>query len=150
MSHGLSHYYSKAKGGLMGINPREATQLGEDWMIAGGTGLVLGLVSASIGGLDKQVAGMAVPVDGLAAAGLAIAGLAIGSPELKTASIAAGGSAATRTFEKFFKKSFAANGEGDFEGENEYSYGAEPAQLQDQYGYGYGHEDRLVAAAANL
>lgn len=148
MSQGLSHYYSKAKGGLMGINPREATQLGEDWLIAGGTGLVLGLVSASIGGLDKTVAGMSVPVDGMAAFGFAIAGLAAGSPELKTASIAAGGSAATRTFEKFFKKSFKANG--DFEGEADYGYGAEPAQLQDQYGYGYGHEDRLVAAAANL
>lgn len=149
MSSSLSHYYSRAKSGLMGINPREATQLGEDWLIAGGTGAILGLVSASIGGLDKQVAGMNVPIDGLAAGGLALAGLALGIPELKTASVAAGGSASTRVFEKFFKKSLGAHGDEDFDATYGYAYGAEPYQLQDEYGYGWG-QDSLVEAAANL
>lgn len=145
---GLAHYYHKAKGGLMGINPREATQHTEDLLIAGGTGLVLGLVSASINGLDKKIAGFNVPVDGLASAGLAVAGLMMGSPELKVASIAAGGSASTRFFEGFFKKTMGAHG--DFDSSDiPFGYGAEPQQLQDQYGYGYG-EDRLMAAAARL
>jgi len=144
----LSHYYSRAKGGLMNVNPKEAAQLAEDWLIAGGTGAVLGLISASIGGLDKQVAGMNVPVDGLAAAGLALVGLGTGIPELKTASIAAGGSASTRVFSKFFTKALGAHG--DFS-EMGYGYAGELPSYQgeDQFNYGWG-QDALVEAAANL
>jgi hypothetical protein len=122
----LAHYYAKGKAGLMGINTGEAVQHGEDLLIAGGTGLVLGAISASIGGLDHSVAGMKVPVDGMASVGLALAGLAMRSPELKVASVAAGGSASTRWFESFFKKSLGAHG--DFDGSDI------------PFGYGYGHE----------
>jgi hypothetical protein len=143
----LSHYYSKAKGGLMNINPHEAVQLGEDLAIAGGTGAILGAMAAATGGMDKQILGMTVPMDGLASLGLAVAGLSIRSPELKVASIAAGGSAASRTFERLFKKTFA---HGDFDAENiPFGYGEDPAQLEAGYGYGYG-QDRLVEAAAAL
>ena len=147
---GLSHYYSRAKAGLMGINPHEATQLGEDWMIAGGTGLVLGLISASIGGLDKKIAGFTIPVDGLAAFGLALGGLMMRSPELKVASIAAGGSAATRTFEAFFKKSLGAHGDLDALQGGGLDALQDPYQLHAGWGYGYGQDDRLVEAARSL
>lgn len=141
----LSHYYSRAKGGLMNINPHEAVQHGEDLLIAGATGAVLGLFAASTGGLDKRVFGMNVPVDGLASFGLAAVALSIRSPELKVASIAAGGSAATRTFESLFKKMSA---HGDFDA-SDIPFNGEPAQLEGGYGYGWG-QDRLVEAAANL
>jgi hypothetical protein len=147
----LAHYYSRAKGGLMNIDSKEAVQLGEDLLIAGGTGLVLGAISASIGGLDHHVAGMPVPVDGLASMGLALAGLSMRSPELKVASIAAGGSAATRTFEALFKRSLGAHG--DFDGNDiPFGYGMEPRSLNSggssqQYGYG---SDSLSRAAEIL
>lgn len=135
----------------MNINPAEAVQLGEDWMIAAGTGAVLGLMSAATGGMDKKIFGMEIPMDGLAAFGLALAGLSLRSPELKVASIAAGGSAATRTFENFFKKTVA---HGDFDQGNipfGYGWGGEPNQLGvggfGSYGMG---QDRLVEAARLL
>lgn len=146
----LSHYYAKAKGGLMDINPNEAVQLGEDLAIAGITGAALGLMAASTGGMDKTILGVKVPMDGVASIGLALAGLSIRSPELKVASIAAGGSAAARTFEGLFKKMTA---HGDFDAEDlPFGYGADdPEQLEAGYGYGYGYgQDRLVEAAANL
>lgn len=143
---GLSHYYGRAKSGLMNINPHEATQLGEDWLIAGATGMMLGLVSASIGGLEKDIAGFKVPVDGLFAFGLGAAGLAMRSPELRTASVAAGGSAATRTFEAFFKK--ALNAHGDFDS-SDIPFGHDPHQLS-AGGYAYGADDRLIEAARSL
>lgn len=139
----LAHYYARGKAGLMNINTHEAVQHGEDLLIAGGTGLALGLISASIGGLDKHVAGMEVPVDGAVSFGLALAGLSIKSPELKVASIAAAGSASTRTFEKFFKKTLA---HGDFDG-NDIPFGHELPAM----GYGYGAEqDSLMATAEYL
>lgn len=127
----FSHYYSRAKGGLVRINPEEAFEhFVENFAIVAGTGAMLGLLSASLGGMDKQVAGFSVPVDGIASVSLGLAGLALGMPELKTASIAAGGSAATRAFEKFFKKSIA-HGELD--------------SVQEQFGYGYGYGGALPA-----
>jgi len=150
-SQGLTHYYHRAKQGLMGINPHEATQLGEDWMIAGATGAVLGLMSAATGGMDLKIAGLTVPKDGLAAFALALGGLTMGSKELKVASIAAGGAASSRVFEGFFKKSFGAHG--DFDG-NDIPFGADPMQLGSGgvgHGFGWGAErDRLIEAAANL
>lgn len=144
----LSHYYAKAKGGLMNINPHEAVQHGEDMAIAGATGAVLGLMAASTGGMDKTILGVKVPMDGAASVVLALAGLSIRSPELKTASIAAAGSASARTFEGLFRKMTA---HGDFDADDiPFGYGADdPEQLDAGYGYGYG-QDRLVEAAANL
>jgi hypothetical protein len=141
----LSHYYSSAKSGLGKINPVEATELGEDMLIAGGTGAVLGLISAAKGGsLDMTIAGMSIPIDGLMSFGLGLAGLSMKSKELKVAAIAAGGSAATRTFAGFFKKGLAAHG--DLDAANE-AFGGD----DHQYGWGAdaGH-DRLVEAAKFL
>lgn len=156
MSHSLSHYYGRAKGGLMNIDPKQATDHVENLLITGGTGMVLGMVSAAIGGLDHSVAGMPVPVDGIASGFLSVAGLAMRSPELLTASIAAGGSASTRVFEKFFKKALGAHG--DFDGGDvPFGWGQEASQLPqgnpNEYGYGWGSDrtgDRLQHAAANL
>lgn len=143
----LGHYYGRAKQGLMGIDPKEATELAEDWMIAGAAGAGLGLISASIGGLDKSIAGMSVPVDGLVAAGLAVAGLTTNSKQLKTASIAAGGSAATRTFEKFFKRALNVHGEIE-EGTYDLGFGHRGV-FGGVFGQDSAH-DQLVAAAKYL
>ena len=150
----LAHYYSKAKGGLMNINPEQAVQHGENLMIAAGTGLALGLVSASIGGLDHDVAGMPVPVDGLATLALSAVGLSIRSPELLTASIATMGSASTRAGEKFFKKALGAHG--DFDSNDlqlGMGWGQEPQAMPanaSEYGWGWGSDDRLSQAAHRL
>jgi hypothetical protein len=133
----LSEYYGRAKAGIAGINPAEAADLGEDWLIAGATGAALGALSAMGGGLDKKVAGFPVPLDGVASAALALGGLLTHSKELKVASIAAAGSASTRAFEKIFKKGVGAHGELD-EGTLSLGYGAE------------GSHDRLVEAAKYL
>lgn len=159
MAFSLTHHYTRAKSGLMNIDPKEATQLAEDWLIAGGTGLALGLMSAAFGGLDKKVMGMNVPIDGLAALALGGVGLATRSRELQIASIAAGGSASTRTFEAFFKKGMGVHG--DFDSQDiPFGFGHQPAQLagfgqQSQFapgfGFGFGSEkDRLVEAAKAL
>ena len=148
----LSMYYNRAKGGLMNINTKEMVDHGENLMIAGATGAVLGLISASIGGLDHKVAGFEVPVDGLASAGLALAGLSMRSPELLTASIAAGGSAATRTFEGLFKRAIGTHG--DFDGGDiPFGFGNAAPQLYGQsmpQQFGWGAESNLQAAAAAL
>jgi hypothetical protein len=148
MAHSLSHYYQRAKGGIANINGKDLANLGEDYLITGVTGAVLGLISASIGSLDKTVAGMPVPVDGAISMGLGLASLSMRSPELRVASIAAGGSAAARTFEKFFKKAMGAHGEFDGGAFPQLSPG-----MQAGYGYGWGAEasnDPLLRAAAGL
>lgn len=141
----LSHYYGKAKSSMMGVSTKDMVELGEDYLVVGATGAVLGLISSSIGGLDKTIAGMPVPVDGALSLGLGLAALSTRSPELRIASIAAGGSAATRTFEKFFKKAMGAHGEFDGTGLPQMTAGY-------GYGYGWGHEagDPVQAAAAGL
>lgn len=144
----LAHHYARAKAGLGGINPKEATEHGERLLIAGGTGLALGAISAATGGLDKKIAGMNVPVDGLASFGLSLAGLAMRSPELLTASIAAAGSASTRTFEGIFKKGLGAHG--DYDG-NDIPFGAEAPQLAGyNYGFGDGGHGHLPAAGGQF
>lgn len=164
MAFSLSHYYGSAKSGLMNINPAEATQLFEDWMIAGGTGALLGLMSAATGGMDKKIFGLSVPMDGAASLVLGFTGLALRSPELKVASIAAAGSASARTFEGFFKKGMGAHG--DFDANDipfGFGSGNEPHQLpgggwhQDQFsgqfsgmGFGFGNERDKLAEAAKL
>src|SRR3982750_2503458 len=100
----LAHHYARAKAGLGGINPKEATEHGERLLIAGGTGLALGAISAATGGRDKKIAGVNGPRGGLDADGLGSGGFAKASPEVLAASMAAAGSASTRTFEGIFKK----------------------------------------------
>lgn len=158
----LSHYYGKAKAGMIGINPKEATELGEKLLIAGGTGAGLGLISAGLGGLDHKVFGFNVPVDGLASLVLGGVGLAIQSPELCTASVAAAGSAATRSFEALFKKGLGAHGDSDFDYVgSQMGFGAAPNPAMDQtnqfagqfggqFGFGADGKDRLIEAAKAL
>lgn len=139
----LSSYYASARKSISGINPDEAADLIEDGVVIGATGATLGLMSAAFGGLDAKIAGMTVPVDGLISAGLAVAGLATKNKQLKTAAIAAGGSASTRTFQAFFKKGFGAHGEFS-EGVARMGFGGLP-----QFG-GQSAHDRLVEAAKAL
>ena len=155
----LSHYYGRAKAGLMGINPKEATEHAEKLLIAGGTGAALGLMSAGLGGLDHKIFGMNVPVDGLASLALALGGLTMNSPELCTASVAAAGSASTRAFESFFKKSLGAHGEFDYVGtQMGFGFGAagsmgqnrQMGQFGGQFGFGEDGKDRLIEAAKAL
>ncbi|HEX6826559.1 MAG TPA: hypothetical protein VF077_09625 [Nitrospiraceae bacterium] len=159
----LTSYYGRMKHGIGHINPAEAAQLGEDWMIAAATGAGIGLLSAAVGGLDKKVFGMNLPVDGLVSLGLGFAGLQMGGQSgqiLKIASIAAGGSAAVRTFEPFFKKGLKVSG--DFEelgsgragmgygfGYPEVGYGGMPL-VGPGVGFGAGAQDRLVEASKYL
>ena len=104
----MTHYYGRMKGSIESINPKDMSQLTEDWLITAAAGAGIGLVSAAVGGLDKNIMGFNVPVDGLISIALGAAGLMDHANQkrssiLKIASIAAGGSAAVRTFEKFFK-----------------------------------------------
>jgi len=127
------------------------------------------LVSAAVGGLDKNIMGFNVPVDGLISIALGAAGLMDHanhkrSSILKIASIAAGGSAAVRTFEKFFKSNMHGvfGIKGEFEdlgrhgigqmGVSGHRFHGLPAYNQRGPGMGYGAsaQDRLVEAARYL
>ena len=159
----MTEYYGRMKSGMGSIDPKDMAQLTEDWMITAAAGAGVGLLSAALGGLDKKIAGMNVPLDGLVSIGLGFAGLQMkGSTgkALKIASIAAGGSAAVRTFEKFFKAGFKAKG--DFEDltsgaalgiSGHRFHGALPAYDQafgPGVGFGVGAQDSLVEAAKYL
>lgn len=156
----ISEYYGRMKAGAGSINPKDATQLGEDYMIVAATGLGVGLISGAIGGLDKKIAGFNVPVDGLIAFGLGYAGLQFKSQPLKIASIAAGGSAAVRTFERFFKSAFHVKGEledigSGMMGISGYRVHGQLGSGQTPYygpgvGFGVGAQDRLVEASKYL
>jgi hypothetical protein len=158
MSASMTEYYGKMKSGFASIDPKDMTQLGEDWMVTAATGAGVGLVSGAIGGLDKKIAGFNVPIDGLISVGLGLAGLQMKGDTgkvLKLASIAAGGSAAVRTFEKFFKGAFHVKGEFEDLGSGAMSIeGRYHNQLPGQFGYGVGfgagEQDRLVEAAKYL
>lgn len=155
----LTEYYGKMKHGFGTINPAEAAQLGEDWLIAAATGAGIGLLSAGLGGLDKKVFGVTLPVDGLVSVGLGFVGLQMGGESgqlLKIASIAAGGSAAVRTFESFFKTGLKVKGE--FEdlggssmgfGHHRMGYGGVPL-VGPGVGFGAAAQDRLVEASKYL
>ena len=153
----LTEYYGKMKHGFGTINPAEAAQLGEDWLIAAATGAGIGLLSAGLGGLDKKVFGMTLPVDGLVSVGLGFVGLQMGGESgqlLKIASIAAGGSAAARTFESFFKTGLKVKG--DFEdlgssglNYHQMGYGGVPL-VGPGVGFGAAAQDRLVEASKYL
>lgn len=159
----MTEYYGKMKTSFGSIDPKDMAQLTEDWMIVAATGAGVGLLSGAIGGLDKKIAGFNIPIDGLISIGLGFAGLQMKGDTgkmLKIASIAAGGSASVRTFEKFFKAGFHVKGE--FEdlggGMTEISghrfHGLPAADYSQGYGYGIGFgvgaQDRLVAAARYL
>jgi hypothetical protein len=147
------------KHGLGTINPDEAVQLGEDWLVAAATGAGIGLMSAALGGLDKKVFGVSLPVDGLVSVGLGLVGLQVGGESgqlLKIASIAAGGSAAVRTFESFFKSGLRVKGE--FEdlgssgmgfGGHRMGYGGVPL-VGPGVGFGAAAQDQLVEASKYL
>jgi len=161
----MTDYYGRMKGAIGSINPHDATQLGEDWMITAAAGAGVGLLSAALGGLDRKIMGVNVPVDGLLSIALGGVGLmAHGTkyhkygPALKIASIAAGGSAAVRTFEKFFKTNIHFRGE--FEdlqhgmmnigGRHHHFHGLPAYQQGPGMGYGANAQDRLVEAARYL
>lgn len=155
----LSEYYGRAKGSFGSVNPAEVAQLGEDWMIAGATGVGLGLMSVALGGLDKKVFGFSVPMDGVAAAVLGFAGLNMrGSTgnALKLASVAAAGSAGVRTFEKFFKAGFKMSGELEelggmgFSGVHHFRHHGDYPAFGPAAGFGAGSQDALVEAAKYL
>lgn len=153
----LTAYYGRMKHGIGTINPDEAVQLGEDWLVAAATGAGLGLMSAALGGLDKKVLGVNLPVDGLVSVGLGLVGLQMGGESgqlLKIASIAAGGSAAVRTFESFFKSGLKVKG--DFEdlgssgfGPLQMGYGGVPL-VGPGVGFGAAAQDQLVEASKYL
>lgn len=141
------------KNAIAGIDPADVAELGEDYMIVAATGLGVGFLSGAIGGLDKKVAGFTVPVDGLLSLALGGLGLHLRNDMLKTASIAMGGSASVRTFERFFKGAFHVKGEfedlssggGFFGGQRQ------PNQLMSPgVGFGASAQDALVEAAKYL
>jgi len=150
----LTEYYGRAKYGFGNMNPVDMAQMGEDWMIAAATGVGVGLMSVALGGLDKKVFGFPVPLDGVAAGVLGFAGLQMRGTTgqaLKLASVAAAGSAATRTFEKFFKAGFKVKG--DFEdlgsmGISGHRWHGD--HLLSDVGFGAGAQDALVEAAKYL
>ncbi len=144
----LTSYYGRAKGSFGNIHPAEMAQLGEDWLIAAAAGAGVGLMSAALGGLDKKVFGITVPLDGIAAGIIGVVGLQVRGPTgdaLKLASIAAAGSAAGRTFEKFFKAGFKVKG--DFEELGDSGFGG---YLPESVGFGATTQDALVEAAKYL
>lgn len=157
MAESLTGYYGRAKSGIGNIDPKEMAQLGEDYMIVAATGAAVAFAGTLVGGLDKEVLGFPVPVDGAISVGLGIAGLSMRGDTgkmLKIASIAAGGSAAVRTFEGFFKKGFGITKvKGDLE---EIGYGQLPGYggtygpSSPTFAFGQGAQDRLVAAARYL
>ncbi len=147
------------KGGFASIDPKDATQLFEDWAIVAAAGAGAGLISGAIGGLDKKIAGFTVPVDGLISIGMGLFGLQVkgdGGKMLKIGSIALGGSAAVRTFEKFFKAGFKVKGEfedlgsGFTEISGHRFHGLPGYQQPVGYGFGVGAQDRLVEASKYL
>lgn len=155
----LTEHYEGFKAGIGSIDPADAAQLMEDWFVVAATGAGVGLISGAIGGLDHKIAGFTVPVDGLISGGLGLAGLVTKNHYLKLASVAAGGSAAVRTFERFFKAGFHMKGEFEdlgsgmmgisghrFHGNNQL-----PAHMYGPgVGFGVSAQERLVEAAKFL
>lgn len=153
MAQSLTGYYGRAKTGISSIDPGEMEELGMDYLVVAATGAGVALTSNIIGGLDKQVLGVPVPIDGLISVGLGVAGLMTHGPmgnALKVASVAAGGSAAVRTFEGLFKK-MSVRGEFD-----ELAFdrlpvpGYEGTYGPNTFAFGQGAQDRLVQAARYL
>jgi len=146
MARSLSEYYGSAKSGIRSISMAQAEKLGEDMAVAAGAGAAIGLLAGAVGGLDHTVAGFKIPVDGAVGLGLGLASLKVSGGvghALKVASIAATGSAAVRTFETFFAKSFPPKVKGDFE-----DIGMSLPWGNAQFSFG--QQDRLVEAAKYL
>lgn len=153
----MTSYYGRMKSGFGNIDAKDMAQLGEDWLITAATGAGIGLLSAAFGGLDKKVFGISVPVDGLVAVGLGVTGLQLRGDvgkALKIGSIAAGGSAAVRTFEKFFKAGLHVSGDFEDLGRGYGGFGGQPygqvPLVGPGVGFGVGAQDRLVEAAKYL
>lgn len=160
----LLEHWGANKG--FGLGKKRATEeelemLGLDYVAVAATGAGLGLMSAALGGLDHKVFGFTVPVDGLVSIGLGVLGLKtegeIGRI-IKVASCAAGGSAAVRTFEGFFKRGLHVKGEfedlgGGYGGMGFGALGNGHQQYmlgQGAVGFGQAEQDRLVNAARYL
>jgi hypothetical protein len=146
----LTEYYGQTKAGIANIDPEDMAELGEDYLVVAATGAAVAMTGTLFGGLDKEVLGFPVPLDGVISVGLGVIGLSMRSDALKVASIAAGGSAAVRTFEGFFKRGFGVKGELEEVGRH---YGGLPG-YEGPYGptfaFGQSAQDRLVAAARYL
>lgn len=152
MAGSLVGYYGRAKSSFGNIRSEEMGELGADYLVVAGTGAGIGMVSAALGGLDKEIAGITVPIDGIASLALGYASLVTRgdvSKALKVGSIAAGGSAAVRTFEGFFKKGFGVKGEFDELGLENRVPGYQ-GTFGPTFAFGQGAQDRLVAAARYL
>ncbi len=153
MAGSLTGYYGRAKGAMSfdNIDPRDVKELGTEYMIVAAAGAGVAFAGTLLGGLDKEVLGFPVPVDGLISVGLGVVGLATPGKmgdALKVASIAAGGSAAVRTFEGFFKRGFGVKG--DFTDLNADRLPGYEGTYGPTYAFGAGAQDRLVAGARYL
>lgn len=149
--------YRGFKASASSIKGEDMADLGEEWLITAATGAGIGLLSAALGGLDHKVFGLPIPVDGLVSIGLGVAGLEAQGDmarTLKVASIAAGGSAAVRTFEGFFKSGLhlGTTSTGFGHGYTEQL----PPHMRHMHTYAYGfgggasEQDRLIEAARHL
>jgi hypothetical protein len=150
MAGSLTGYYGRAKTGIANIDPAEMAQLGEDYLIVAATGAGVALAGSVLDGLDKKVLGVPVPVDGVISVGLGVLGLSMGGnagEALKVASIAAGGSAAVRTFGEFFKR---VGVRGDFTDLDHDRLPGYEGTYGPTFGFGAGAQDRLVQAARYL
>jgi hypothetical protein len=149
----LTEYHQNMKNAIAGIDPADVAELGEDYMVVAAAGLGVGLISGAIGGLDHKIAGFNVPVDGLLSLALGGLGLHLRNDMIKTASIAIGGSASVRTFERFFKKAFGVKGEFEDLGMGQFGGQQAPFQLpgmRPKMGFGASDQDALVEAAKFL
>jgi hypothetical protein len=157
----MTRYYGRMKGEFHSPSSEETAELTQDWLVTAATGAAVGLASATLGGMDKKIGGFNVPIDGLMSVALGVGGLVTRNHKyaqiMKVASIAAGGSAAVRTFEKFFRSNIHLGVKGEFEdlgrhgiGELGVSGHGRRHALHSGYGYGASAQDRLVEAARYL
>jgi hypothetical protein len=150
----LTEYYGRARGhGSLDLRDLW-DELSPDWLVTAATGAGLGMLSAALGGLDVKIFGFPVPVDGLASLGLGVAGVYMGGETgglLKIASIAAGGSAAVRTFEGIFRRGFKVTGELEDLGGSGFTPAINPYGGS-SWGLGFGRpeQDALINAAKYL
>jgi hypothetical protein len=151
MTASLTGYYHQAGLSIGRIRSEDVEELGKDYMAVAATGAAIAFLGTAVGGLDKEIFGVTVPVDGLFSVALGAASLKVrGEPGnlLKVASIAAGGSAAVRTFEGFFKRGFGVKG--DFTDLQHDRLPGYEGTYGPTFGFGGPAQDRLVVAARYL
>jgi hypothetical protein len=151
MAGSLTGYYGRAKYGLSSVRGEDLEDMGKDYLAVAVTGAGIGMASTMIGGLDKPILGVPVPLDGVASLALGYGSLVTRgdvSKMLKVASIAAGGSAAVRTFEAFFKKGFGVHGE--LEDLGSQGLPGYRGAFGPTFAFGQSAQDRLVESAKYL